>query len=209
MAIIQCKECNNKYEETLGSCPNCGYSVQLEQQHQVQPPHVAAVADYPVITPKQPAPKSKITAGFLCLFLWFCGVHEFYLRRTQLAFSWMAVSMLIIICTPLFPILSLICLGVPIVLAIRLWTTPDAEFNKKYNNPAAEQAKVYGLAYGVSVAGAIIFMFIAVAKIGNMYSQIEQLSSEIATCKATSSVADSFWEGVGNGAVHLLGAFLL
>ena len=142
MALIKCKECGKEFSDMAAVCPNCGYSPALEQKKAVEKS----------LVPEEQR-KSKITAGFLCLFLWEFGAHEFYLGNVGSAITWIVVGIIATIVATILPILVFLLL-VPIICAVKLWSMPQDKFDLKYNQITSPRGKLgclFGLLIGIGI----------------------------------------------------------
>src|SRR5690348_3413444 len=95
MGMVYCRGCGKEIHDSAIACPHCG------AQQRVRPG------------------KSKVTAGFLALFLGGLGIHRFYLGQ------WWGIFYLLF-CWTLIPSL------VAFVEAIVFFVTDDASWNAKY-----------------------------------------------------------------------------
>ena len=75
-----CTNCGQSLEETANNCPNCGTPVNGSLNTSVNNSVVA--------------PKSKVVAGLLGIFLGAFGVHNFYLGYTGKAVAQLLISIL-------------------------------------------------------------------------------------------------------------------
>lgn len=100
-----CKNCGAPMNQNAAFCVNCGAAVGQGYTHcancgnEVAPGAAVclkcgAMLNNPVVTPGAPAgapgtaaPKSKITAGLLGIFLGGLGIHNFYLGYTNKAIA--------------------------------------------------------------------------------------------------------------------------
>lgn len=69
-----CPNCGNQAPDGANNCPNCGASLNAEQQTQ-------NYQSNPVNNGGEP--KSKLVAGLLGILLGSLGVHDFYLGNTR------------------------------------------------------------------------------------------------------------------------------
>lgn len=79
MAMINCPECGKEISSNAESCPYCGSPVWKGQAKK------QTVSSYVTITSN----KSKKTALMLCIFLGWCGIHQFYVGRIKTGFIYM------------------------------------------------------------------------------------------------------------------------
>ena len=79
MAMINCPECGKEISSNAESCPYCGSPVWKGQAKK------QTVSSYVTITSN----KSKKTALLLCIFLGWCGIHQFYVGRSKTGFIYM------------------------------------------------------------------------------------------------------------------------
>lgn len=90
-----CKNCGNPLDENANFCTACGTQQDPvpEQDMAYQP----AENGQPVAPPPMPgsAPKSKLVAGLLGIFLGGWGIHNFYLGNTQRG----VIQIIVSICT--------------------------------------------------------------------------------------------------------------
>ena len=149
MALITCKECGKQFSDMAAACPNCGYSPVVERKKAVENSLIS-----------KESRKSKITAGFLCLFLWGLGAHEFYLGDIGKAIAWIIISLIVSIAAMFLPILVLLLL-IPIICAVKLWAMPQEEFDLRYNQVSSPKGKM-GCLFGV-IIGCLIFTMLLVA----------------------------------------------
>lgn len=152
MALIRCKECGKEFSDMADACPNCGYSPAREQKKKLESNLVHECER-----------KSKITAGFLCLFLWCFGAHQFYLGNIGAAIGWIILSAIASVFTMVLPIFGLLIL-VPIICAVKLWSMPQDAFDKKYNqtdSPKSSWGCLFGAIIGVILLGFFSGIFLA------------------------------------------------
>ena len=170
MALIKCKECGKEFSDMADACPNCGYSPAREQKKKLESNLVP-----------EGERKSKITAGFLCLFLWGFGAHQFYLGNIGAAIGWIILSAIVSVFTLVLPILGLLIL-VPIICAVKLWSMPQDAFDKKYNQIDSPKGGM-GCVFGVIIVGILLVVlfgiFIIAAGPSMLLAIQEQLTSEI------------------------------
>lgn len=150
MALIKCKECGKEFSDMAEACPNCGYSPSLERKKK----------ENQSLLPEDQR-KSKITAGFLCLFLWGFGAHEFYLGNVGKAIAWIITSVIISIATVMLPILGLLIL-IPIIYAVKLWSMPLDKFDLKYNQISSPKGKL-GCLFGLIIGIFILILILLVS----------------------------------------------
>lgn len=150
MALIKCKECGKEFSDMAEACPNCGYSPSLERKKKEEQ----------TLLPENKR-RSKITAGFLCLFLWGLGAHELYLGNVRRAIVWLIVSGIIIIIASVLPILFLLLL-IPVICAVKLWTMPQDKFDLKYNQVDSLSSKT-GCLIGIVIGIIILALLMAIA----------------------------------------------
>jgi len=146
MALIKCKECGKEFSDMATACPNCGYSPALEQKKAIEKN----------LLPEGER-KSKITAGFLCLFLWVFGAHEFYLGNVGGGIAWIIMSFIVSFTCGVFPILFLLIL-IPIIGAVKLWTMPIEKFDIKYNQISSPKSKL-GCLFGIVIVLIPLILF--------------------------------------------------
>ena len=166
MALIRCKECGKEFSDMADACPNCGYSPAREQKKKLERN----------LVPEEQR-RSKITAGFLCLFLWGFGAHQFYLGNIGAAIGWIILSAIASVFTLVLPILGLLIL-VPIICAVKLWAMPNEKFDEQYNQVSSPKGKIGCL------FGAVIWMIVFGILLG------------IAGSIASKSVMPALWDQV-------------
>ncbi len=167
MALIKCKECGKEFSDMAAACPNCGYNPSLERKKKEEE----------TLLPEDKR-KSKITAGFLCLFLWGFGAHEFYLGNVGNAIAWIIIGGIAAIATATLPILALLLL-IPIIYAVKLWTMPQDKFDLKYNQITSPKGKL-GCLFGVIVGIFILLGLMMAAALPQYKKAVEQARTRAA-----------------------------
>ena len=81
-----CTNCGQSIEEGINNCPNCGTAV---NNNNINNNVTGNVNNNTTV-----APKSKIAAGLLGIFLGAFGVHNFYLGYTGKAVAQLLISVL-------------------------------------------------------------------------------------------------------------------
>ncbi|MBR4508647.1 MAG: TM2 domain-containing protein [Elusimicrobiaceae bacterium] len=154
MALVKCKECGKDFSDMAISCPNCGYNPELARKREEERSFVP-----------EDKRRSKITAGFLCLFLWGLGAHEFYLGNANKAGAWIFWNVISCFIASIFPVLFLLIL-IPIICSVKLWTMPTEKFDSKYNKINSPKNKLgwFFLVLGLLIVGFFAFAFFAFYK---------------------------------------------
>lgn len=165
MALIKCKECGKEFSDMAAACPNCGYSPALEQKKAVEKSLVS-----------EEQRKSKITAGFLCLFLWSLGGHELYLGNIGKAMLWLIVGNLLTVVAFVLPFLWILLL-VPIICAVKIWTMPTDKFDIKYNQVTSPKGKL-GCLFGVIIGGIVLFVILCAIAWPQYQKAVERARAE-------------------------------
>ena len=170
MALIKCKECGKEFSDMADACPNCGYSPAREQKKKLESNLVHECER-----------KSKITAGFLCLFLWAFGAHQFYLGNIGAAIGWIILSAIVSVFTMVLPIFGLLIL-VPIICAVKLWSMSNEKFDEQYNQVSSPKSKIgclFGIVIWMIVFGILLGIAGSIASKSVMPALFEQVSTNI------------------------------
>ena len=152
MALIKCRKCSKEFSDTAESCPNCGYRVTVPKNRR----------------------KSKIVAGFLCLFLWPFGAHELYLGSIIKAIIWIFATIAVTVIAFYFPLVLFLIL-VPIIQAIRLIFMSTDKFDFKYNNSNSPRSRsgclMWVMIFIILSFVGIIAMMIYLPKLDKVYEK--------------------------------------
>jgi TM2 domain-containing membrane protein YozV len=92
---MACKTCGFAGAQPGVPCPKCG-NVSVEQQYQTGPqgPGPTIIVQTTGAAPVAEAPKSKIVAGLLGIFLGGLGIHRFYLGYSGLGAAMLILQIL-------------------------------------------------------------------------------------------------------------------
>lgn len=130
-----CPYCNNQCADTETVCANCGYSLEAtasdcsQEQCTVKPEsQTNYTQNYQQSV--QRAPKDKLTAGLLGIFLGSLGIHKFYLGYNSTGVIMLLITILGTLVT--FGAAAVVMQVIGIVEGILYLTKDDVEFQETY-----------------------------------------------------------------------------
>lgn len=135
MFIHQCPECGKQYstQEKVNrvKCPYCGAETNVsysEQQSQWQQFSGQAASTIDSVFNNGPSGKSRGIAGLLAILMGWCGLHYFYIGKTNAGILFLLIA--ILSCG----ILATITTIVSIIQGVLFFTSTQQEFEDKWVN---------------------------------------------------------------------------